>query len=91
RSVENIADKIIFLKKGMITLSGSLDDIISRVNGKCFSLPCEKMPESFKGIFRVCGTEVRIISEDTPFPEAEKVLPELEDCYLSVFGMGDQT
>lgn len=87
--VENIATEIIFLKKGRITLSGKLHEVEARIEGKCFCAPAEKLPKGYNGTYRFCGSDVRVISESLPFEGAASVAPELEDCYLSVFGMGE--
>ena len=87
--VENIANEVIFLKQGKIALSGGLDKIL-QIEGKCFCAPAEKMPQGFSGVHRLCGADVRIIAGQKPFDGANPVAPELEDVYLSIFGMGEE-
>jgi ABC-2 type transport system ATP-binding protein len=87
--VENIAHEVIMLKKGRIALSGSLADVLSRVEGKCFTASAEHISQNFEGIYRLCGADMRIVADKLPFEGEKLVSPELEDVYLSVFGMGD--
>ena len=87
--VENIANEVIFLKKGRIVLSGKLDKI-TQIDGNCFCAPAEKMPADFCGVHRFCGSDVRVIADQKPFDGANLVAPELEDIYLSVFCMGEE-
>lgn len=87
--VENIAHEVIMLKKGKIAVSGKLAGVLSLVEGKCFTACAENISRSFDGIYRLCGADMRIVSEGLPFDGAVPAAPELEDVYLSVFGMGD--
>ncbi|MBQ7291016.1 MAG: ATP-binding cassette domain-containing protein [Clostridia bacterium] len=87
--VENIAHEVIMLKKGKITLGGKLGDMLSRVDGKCFTASTEHISRNFEGVYRLCGADMRIVADKLPFEGAVPVAPELEDLYLSVFGMGD--
>ena len=77
------------LKKGQIALSGKLGDVLSRVDGKCFTAGAENISRNFDGVYRLCGADMRIVADAIPFEGAVPDAPELEDLYLSVFGMGD--
>ncbi|MGN1095521.1 MAG: ABC transporter ATP-binding protein [Eubacteriales bacterium] len=87
--VENIADEVIFLKKGEIAVSGSVEGVLSSMPEKCFSVPNDKAPQNIEYPHRSCGTDIRIIAPKAPFEYAEQVPFALEDCYLSVFGTGE--
>ncbi len=83
--VEDIADKIILLRRGKIAAEGSADGIRESFDGRCWELPrgtCA--PDGAKQ--RAFGDGVRVISDECPAPGALKVRPELEDCYLAIFG-----
>ncbi len=84
--VETIANEVIFLKKGKIVLSGSIDACLKTIDGKCFKADVSEMPENISLPHRFVGNEVRILAEQCPFEKAIPVTPELEDCYLSIFG-----
>ena len=86
--VENIAHEVIMLKKGKIALGGKLGDALSAVNGKCYTASAENISRNFDGVYRLCGSDMRIVADTLPFEEAKPVSPELEDLYLSVFGSG---
>ena len=89
--VENIAGEVIMLKKGKIAVSGKLADVLSAVEGKCFTAGAENVAKDFDGVYRFCGADMRIVADKSPFEGAKPALPELEDLYLSVFGTGDNT
>ncbi|MBQ8404402.1 MAG: ATP-binding cassette domain-containing protein [Clostridia bacterium] len=88
--VENIASEVIMLKKGKIAVSGGLSEVLGRVEGKCFTASAENISKDFDGVYRLCGADMRIVAEGLPFEGAAPIAPELEDLYLSVFGMGDE-
>ena len=86
--VEEIADEVIFLKKGVIVRSGKLQSITGTLAGKCWGIKsAEKLAAG--QLYRVFGNEIRVVSETKPCPDAFPVEPTLEECYLEVFGMGE--
>ncbi|MCD7776711.1 MAG: ABC transporter ATP-binding protein [Firmicutes bacterium] len=82
---ENMADNIIFLKRGCIVRSGSPDEILSDLGDMCWSVPSDFIiPDGM--LTRSEGSEVRVISDVKPTDRAVSVPPTLEDGYLYVFG-----
>ena len=85
--VADVADKVIFLRRGRLVTDGSIDEICEKFRGRCWELPAgSNVPDSVP--CRVSGERVRVISEAAPVPGAISVEPELDDCYLAVFGEG---
>lgn len=83
--VEDVADKIIFLRRGQLILDGSIGEICEKFRGRCWELPAGSgAPENIP--CRTSGERVRVISETCPAAGAVSVEPELDDCYLAVFG-----
>ena len=84
--VEEIADEVIFLKKGRIVKSGSLKQVTEELNGKCWRVSHESEVDG-SHLYRVIGDEVRVISDVKPSPDAVPIEATLEECYLDIFGV----
>lgn len=84
--VENLANEVIFLKKGRIALSGTVDTCLECVKGTCWRIAAADVPANMNKPRRTDGSDVRILSDEAPCQSAMPCTPELEDCYLSVFG-----
>lgn len=85
--VEEIADEVIFLKKGTVVKSGSLKNVTEDLRGKCWSVHSEGELEGGDYLHRVVGNEVRVISGVKPSPDAVPIEATLEECYLDIFGV----
>lgn len=85
--VENIADNVIFLKKGEIVAAGTIKEVVSTLEGKCWLLDDENDTE-YSGFVRINGDEKRVISDIRPSSNAQSTDPTLEDCYIHIFGAG---
>ena len=91
--VEHIADTILVMKKGQLLHQGTRADILRVIEGKVWecTLPqseadalCEKYP-----VINVrqegSDTFLRLVSQEKPYPSADKVQASLEDLYLYYF------
>lgn len=83
--VEDIADNVIFLKKGEIVESGTVKSVVSKLEGHCWLLDTG-YDEPYDGFVRVNGDERRVISEVRPTKTAKTTEPTLDDCYIRIFG-----
>ncbi len=91
--IEYIARDIILLKKGVITDNAPPAELIKKIEGKVWSVPCAEadvpvMQERFRVTNIVkndTGVSLRILSETKPDDHAQNVPPSLEDYYLTVF------
>ncbi len=94
--IEYSAKKVIMLKKGEISDCGSPDELIGKMAGFVWIIPCEEqeVPELTKKYSVVNigkrekngQSELRVISETKPSQNSYNVSPSLEDYYLYVFG-----
>ena len=84
--VEEVADEVIFLKRGLIVKSGALDSIIKDVEKKCWRVESSKQL-AIGSLYRMTGNEVHVVSNEKPSENAVLVVPTLEEAYLEVFGM----
>jgi ABC-type multidrug transport system ATPase subunit len=92
--IEYIARDIILLKKGVITDNAPPAELIKKIDGKVWSVPCAEadvpvMQEQFRITNIVkndTGVSLRILSDTKPDENAVNVSPSLEDYYLTVFG-----
>ena len=92
--IEYIARDIIMLKKGVITDNAPPAELIKKIEGKVWSVPCAEadvtvMQERFRVTNIVkndTGISLRILSDTKPDDRALNVSPSLEDYYLTVFG-----
>jgi ABC-type multidrug transport system ATPase subunit len=91
--IEYIARDIIMLKKGVITDNAPPAELIKKIEGKVWSIPCAEADVSvMQERFRVtnivkndAGVSLRILSDSKPDDHAVNVSPSLEDYYLTVF------
>lgn len=93
--IEYIAKSVIMLKKGVICDNAPVSDLLAKMQGKVWLLPCEENEVDFvRERFRVVNilkgeggkAVLRIISDTKPFSEAKEATPALEDYYIYVFG-----
>ena len=93
--IEYIAKSVIMLKKGVICDNAPVGDLLAKMQGKVWLLPCEENEVDFvRERFRVVNilkseegkAVLRIISDTKPFSEAKEAKPALEDYYIYVFG-----
>ncbi|MHB1150911.1 MAG: ATP-binding cassette domain-containing protein [Eubacteriales bacterium] len=91
--IEYIARDIIMLKKGVITDNAPPAELIKKIEGKVWSVPCKEadvpvMQEQFRVTNIVKNdtcVSLRILSDTKPDDLAVNVSPSLEDYYLTVF------
>lgn len=92
--IEYIARDVIMLKKGVIVDNAPPAELISRIEGRVWRVPAAPNEvQALQSRFTVTniqkddrGVSLRILSDEAPTPEAEPVMPSLEDYYLHVFG-----
>ena len=92
--VEYIARNVILLKKGEIVDQAAPADLIRNMEGRVWRVPAAPSEVAeLQSRFTVTniqkddnGVSLRVLSETAPTPEAEPVMPSLEDYYLHVFG-----
>lgn len=84
--VEEVADEVIFLKRGVIVKSGTLENMIKDLEKRCWRVESldqlDPMP-----LYRMISGEIRVVSDTKPCEGAFRVEPTLEECYLEIFGM----
>ncbi|MEA4831405.1 Vitamin B12 import ATP-binding protein BtuD [bioreactor metagenome] len=95
--IEYIARSIIMLKKGVIINNASPHELVRKIEGIVWNVPCSEadVPE-LQQKFRVTNivkteddqmsVSLRVLSENKPSESAFCVTPTLEDYYLYVFG-----
>lgn len=83
--VEELADSIIFLKKGVIAKSGTLEEILSTMSERCWKINSLESLDK-RTHYRISENDIRVISTTKPTPDALQVPPTLEECYLDIFG-----
>ena len=96
--IESTADKIIMMKKGEIADSGSPAELVKKMDGLVWNIPCDEnkvheMTEKYSvtGITKngLSGkTDLRVISDKQPSSDSVPVSPSLEDYYFHTFGNG---
>ncbi|WP_423746751.1 ABC transporter ATP-binding protein (plasmid) [Haladaptatus sp. SPP-AMP-3] len=88
--VEATANKIALLDNGRLITHSSVEELISRVEGKVYEcvVPSETVDE-IRERYQVCstlqcsdGVSIRLIAETPPTDGGKKVSPTLEDAYL---------
>ena len=94
--IEFIAKDIIMLKKGVIVDNAPPHELVKRIDGQVWLIPCaESEVQAMQDRFRVTNiardeqtSEVllRVLAETIPTERAKTVAPTLEDYYLYVFG-----
>lgn len=91
--VENIAGTILVMKDGQLIHNGSLEEIITVINGKVFECSVdEKTAENLMQKYPVINMRsdsdsifLRLISDEKPVENAESVKATLEDLYMFYF------
>ncbi len=95
--IEFIARRVIMLKKGVIIHNAAPQELIAEMTGRVWriSVP-EQEVTAFQQHFRVTSINrdesnssrvlLRIVSDNSPAPNAITVTPILEDFYLSIYG-----
>lgn len=92
--IEYIANEILLMKDGAITLSGTAEEIVASVPEKVwtFTVPKAKI-DGYLHAYKVAnvkttpgGGELRVLSAQQPTADAIAVEPNLEDAFLYYFG-----
>lgn len=92
--VEDVAERVLILKSGEIQIDASIPDIMAKVEGKVWECQLTSMDEVtwMKNNYKVSSskhkggiTTMRVISEEKPCQEAQKVDVLLEEAYMSFF------
>lgn len=92
--VEYIANEILLMKDGQITMSGTADEVIASMNERVWSFPVPKGKiDYFLKHYKVAniktvpgGAELRVLSVEAPTEHAVEMEPTLEDAFLYYFG-----
>ena len=93
--IEFIAKNIIMLKKGVIIDNASPQELIKKIDGKVWLVPClESEVQAMQDQCRVTNIArdeqtgevlLRVLAEEIPTERSKNVLPTLEDYYLYIF------
>ena len=93
--IEFIAKNIIMLKKGVIIDNASPHELIKKIDGKVWLVPClESEVQAMQDQCRVTNIArdeqtgevlLRVLAEEMPTERSKNVLPTLEDYYLYIF------
>jgi ABC-2 type transport system ATP-binding protein len=92
--IEYIARDIIMLKKGVIVNNAPPHELVTKIEGKVWNVPCSEseVPE-MQQKFRVTnivksdtGVALRVLSDEKPTETSVPATPTLEDYYLYIFG-----
>lgn len=99
--VEYIANEILLMKRGQICLSGTTEELIRSMDEKVWTIRVKsKEAESWMKAYKVANvktlhgtaehrqgiSELRLLSEQKPFPGAAEEEATLEDVFLHYFG-----
>ena len=92
--IEYIARDIIMLKKGTIVDNAPPNELVTKIEGKVWNVPClESEVSELQRKFKVTnivktdtGVELRVLADTSPQNNAKTATPTLEDYYLYVFG-----
>lgn len=94
--IEFIAKKVIMLRRGVIADNASPEELMHRIDGKVWLLPCaegdvvgiqrERMVTNISRDEKTGKVILRIISDEKPGDDAVNTIPSLEDYYMHVFG-----
>lgn len=92
--IEYIANEILLMKDGKLVRTGTSDEIIRTMPEAVWECFVEKnMVSAFMKKYKISnmksephGAELRIISQEKPFPTARCVKASLEDAFLYYFG-----
>ncbi|MDH6367353.1 MULTISPECIES: ATP-binding cassette domain-containing protein [unclassified Breznakia] len=91
--IENIADDIIVMKEGSIIFHDKEDQLLESIQGKVWEIQIPTMQTSslleqnniVEKHTMQDNTILRVVSEDTPHPQAKVIKPKLDDFYLYHF------
>ncbi|RKN64433.1 ATP-binding cassette domain-containing protein [Paenibacillus ginsengarvi] len=94
--IEDTCDRLAVLRSGVVLYTGTQPDLILQLQGKMWTgvVHAEELPAIKKRTLVLSsrrdrdGEEVRVVSEELPFPEARSVYPNLEDAYMVLAGGG---
>lgn len=92
--VEYIAGKILLMKDGVLTMTGTADELIAAMAEKVWTVICAKaQADEYLKRYKAANvklvnnqTELRLLSENRPAPDAELAEASLEDLFLYHFG-----
>jgi len=93
--IERDGSDVIVMKNGTVFERGSVSELMSRISERIWQIECGQsqaydLSEKHKTVYmnQLSGSryQVRVISDESPSPEAVPVEPELEDYYMDVFG-----
>lgn len=92
--IEYIANEILLMKDGTITLSGTAEEIVASMPEKVWSFPVPKAKiDGYLKAYQVAnvkttseGGQLRVLSANRPTADAVEVAPSLEDAFLYYFG-----
>ena len=92
--IEYIANEILLMKDGVITLSGTAEEIVASMPEQVWSFPVPKVKiDAYLKAYKVAnvktipgGAELRVLAADCPVPGAAAVESTLEDAFLYYFG-----
>ena len=92
--VEYIAKEVILIKNGVIVETASPRELTENLDGKVWTFNCSPDElDRWINNFNISNANIhdnnyllRIVSDDKPEENAEKVIPNLEDVYLYYFG-----
>lgn len=93
--IEYVANKIIIMNQGEILANASLKQLIENIDScvwEC-NIPSGQEEDCFNEYYRIAvnndydngNVKLRILSKESPMPEAIRVTPTLEDIYLYYF------
>jgi ABC-2 type transport system ATP-binding protein len=94
--IEDTCDRLAVLRTGEVLYQGTQLDLTRQLQGKVWTgvVDDEQVPELGKRIAILSsrrdrdGEEVRVVSEELPFPDARPVYANLEDAYMYLAGGG---
>ena len=92
--LDNIASKILMMKKGVLVINGTYDEVANLAADKVWNITASvSQAEEIRDKYMISALkqeenriELRIISEEKPALDAIPQVPTLEDAYLYCFG-----
>ncbi|MBQ8324837.1 MAG: ATP-binding cassette domain-containing protein [Clostridia bacterium] len=83
--VEDLASRLLFLKKGRLAAEGSPEEMKHSLAKFFWDLPKEELTSRHR-LVKLLPAGARVYSETKPSPGAKPALPDPEDCYYYHFG-----
>lgn len=83
--VEDLASRLLFLKKGTLAAEGTPAELKNALNGLFWDLPKEELSPCHT-LVKLLPAGARVLSQAKPSPGAIPAVPDLEDCYYYHFG-----